>query len=96
MRFKAASDDGRSEERCEPTNTIGTGRFWHMKVKAAAVWAKVSVPWPMTMPSMPFWISSPIFLAKAMYSLGDMFSENTANTFSVSRLQMSASSGTAP
>ena len=48
------------------------------------------------MPSMPFLISSPILLASALYSTGDMFSEKTAKTFSVSKLQMSASSGTAP
>ena len=37
-----------------------------------------------------------IALAKATYCLGPIFSENTAKTFSVSRLQISASSGTAP
>jgi hypothetical protein len=50
----------------------------------------------MTMPSAPFSISSPIAFASAMYCSLAMFSENTPNSFFVVRLQMSASSGTAP
>jgi hypothetical protein len=42
--LSAASDDGRSDERCEPTITMGTGEFWIMYEIAAAVWCMVSVP----------------------------------------------------
>jgi len=94
--LRAASDEGRSEERCEPTMTIGTGEFCTMNASAPAVWCIVSVPWPITIPSIPFSISSRIASASVLYSSGPMFSLNTANNFSVVRLQMSASSGTAP
>ena len=60
MRFSAASDEGRSLERCEPTMTMGTGEFWTMNERMAAVWCMVSVPWPMTMPWTPFSISRPM------------------------------------
>ena len=76
--------------------TIGTGEFCTMKERMPAVWCMVSVPWPMTMPSMPLRISSPMALASPLYCSGPMFSLNTAKSFSVVRLQMSASSGTAP
>ena len=32
---------------------MGTGLFCTMKLRMAPVWAIVSVPWPMTMPSAP-------------------------------------------
>ena len=66
MRFSAASEEGRSDERWEPTTTIGTGESWTMNDRMAAVWPMVSVPWPMTMPSAPFAISSPIACARTM------------------------------
>ncbi len=96
MRLRAASDEGRSEERWEPTMTIGTGGSWTMNDRMAAVWCMVSVPWPMTMPWTPFSISRPMAWAVAMYCSGPMFSLKTPKSFSVSRLQMSASSGTEP
>ena len=37
QRFRAASDEGRSLERWEPTMTMGTGVSWTMKERAAAV-----------------------------------------------------------
>ena len=37
MRFVAASELGRSAERCEPTRIMGTGGFWSAKLSAAAV-----------------------------------------------------------
>lgn len=37
IRFRAASEDGRSDERWDPTMTIGTGEFWTMKERMAAV-----------------------------------------------------------
>ena len=67
-----------------------------MKLRIAPVCAIVSVPWPMTMPSTPFSISSPIAMASAMYCSGPMFSLKTPKSFFVVRLAMSASSGTAP
>ena len=67
-----------------------------MNVRMAAVWPIVSVPWPITIPSVPAAISSPMAFASAMYCSSAMFSENTPNSFFVVRLQMSASSGTAP
>ena len=60
IRLSAASLDGRSLERCEPTMTIGTGVSCTMNERIAAVWPIVSVPWPTTMPSTPLSISSPI------------------------------------
>ncbi len=96
IRLRAASEDGRSLERCEPTITIGTGESCTMKLRMAAVWCIVSVPWPMTTPSTPFSISSLIFSARRMYCCGPMFSLKTPKSFSVRRLQMSASSGTDP
>ena len=62
----------------------------------AAVWPMVSVPWPMTMPSAPR-----VDLLADGLGEGDvcsiaMFSEKTPKSFLVVRLQMSASSGTAP
>ncbi len=77
MRFDAASDDGRSDDLCDPTITIGIGESWTMKLRIAAVWCMVSVPWPITIPSVPFSISSPIFCAVLMYCSGPMFSLNT-------------------
>ena len=76
--------------------TMGTGEFCTMKERMPAVWCMVSVPWPMTMPSTPFAISAPMALAVALYCSGPMFSLNTPKSFSVVRLQMSASSGTEP
>ena len=67
-----------------------------MKDRMAAVCPMVSVPWPMTMPSAPASISSPMAWARTMYCSIAMFSENTPKSFLVVRLQMSASSGTAP
>ena len=96
IRLIAASDDGRSLDRCDPTITIGTGGFCTMNVRIAAVWCIVSVPWPITMPSTPFAISSPIRCASFTYCSGPMFSLNTAKSFSVRRLHTSASSGTDP
>ena len=96
MRFSAASEEGRSEDRWLPTRTMGTGEFCTMKLRIAPVWLMVSVPWPMTMPSTPLAISTPMALARAMYCSGPMFSLNTPNSFWVSMLAMSASSGTAP
>ena len=96
IRFCAASDEGRSDDRWLPTITIGTGGFCTMKLSAAAVWCMVSVPWPITTPSYPSRIASAVFSARIRYCSGPMFSENTPNSFSVSRLQMSASSGTEP
>src|SRR3990170_6799726 len=37
MRLSAASDDGRSDDRCDPTITIGTGESCSMKFNADAV-----------------------------------------------------------
>ncbi len=51
MRFCAASEEGRSLERCDPTITMGTGGDCTMKESAAAVWCMVSVPWPITTPA---------------------------------------------
>ena len=67
-----------------------------MKLSTAAVWPMVSVPCPMTMPSAPAWISSPMARASVAYSGQDMFSEKTPKIFLVVRLHRSASSGTAP
>ncbi len=66
MRLRAASEDGRSEERWLPTRTIGTGESCTMNERMAAVWPIVSVPCPITMPSAPASISSPIAMARAM------------------------------
>jgi len=96
IRLSAASLDGRSLDRCDPTSTIGTGESCTMKERMAAVCPIVSVPWPMTIPSAPPSISSPIARASATYCSFAMFSENTPKSFFVVRLQMSASSGTAP
>ena len=96
IRFSAASDEGRSDDRWLPTSTIGTGEFCTMKLRIAPVWAIVSVPWPMTMPSTPLAISSPMALASALYCSGPMFSLKTPKSFFVVMLAMSASSGTAP
>ena len=52
-----------------------------MKLRMAPVWRMVSVPWPMTMPSTPLAISSPMALASALYCSGPMFSLNTPNSF---------------
>jgi hypothetical protein len=67
-----------------------------MNESAAAVWCIVSVPWPITTPSQPSRMASPTRSARMRYCSGPMFSLNTPNSFSVSRLQMSASSGTEP
>ena len=67
-----------------------------MKLRMAPVWLIVSVPWPITMPSTPLAISSPMAMASALYCSGPMFSLKTPNSFLVVRLAMSASSGTAP
>ena len=96
IRLSAASDEGRSDERWLPTSTIGTGESCTMKLRMAPVCAIVSVPWPMTMPSAPFAISSPMAMASALYCTGPMFSLKTPNSFFVVRFAMSASSGTAP
>ena len=96
IRFSAASDEGRSDDRWLPTSTIGTGEFCTMKLRIAPVCAMVSVPWPITMPSAPFSISSPMATASTLYCSGPMFSLNTPNSFLVVRFAMSASSGTAP
>ena len=96
IRFSAASDEGRSDDRWLPTSTIGTGECCTMKLRMAPVCAMVSVPWPMTMPSAPFSISSPIAMASALYCTGPMFSLKTPKSFLVVRFAMSASSGTAP
>ena len=96
MRLRAASDEGRSLDLCEPTMTIGTGEFWTMNDRIAAVWCIVSVPWPITIPSQPLAISSPMACASALYCTGPMFSENTPKSLCVVRFAMSASSGTAP
>ena len=37
-------DHVRSDERCEPTRTMGTGGFWIINARAEAVWCMVSVP----------------------------------------------------
>jgi hypothetical protein len=37
IRFKAASDEGLSEDLCAPTNTIGIGIFCKAKLSADAV-----------------------------------------------------------
>ena len=37
MRLRNASDDGLSEERCDPTMKSGTGRPLRAKLRAAAV-----------------------------------------------------------
>jgi hypothetical protein len=76
--------------------TMGTGEFWTMKDRMAAVWCIVSVPWPMTTPWTPLAISLPMAWAVAMYCSGPMFSLKTPNSFSVSRLHISPSSGTEP
>ncbi len=96
MRLSAASLDGRSLERCEPTMTIGTGVSWTMKDRIAAVWPMVSVPWPITIPSTPASISRPMASARATYCSFAMFSEKTPKSFFVVRFARSASSGTAP
>ena len=96
IRFNAASELGRSLDRCEPTSTIGTGGSWTMKVSTAAVWCMVSVPWPITTPSTPLSIASRTRVARWVYCSGPMFSLKMAKSFSVRRLQMSASSGTEP
>ena len=96
IRFSAASDEGRSDDRWLPTSTMGTGEFCTMKLRMAPVCAMVSVPWPMTMPSAPFSISSPMAMASALYCTGPMFSLKTPKSFLVVRFAMSASSGTAP
>ena len=96
IRLSAASDEGRSDERWLPTSTIGTGESCTMKLRMAPVCAIVSVPWPMTMPSVPFSISSPMAMASALYCTGPMFSLKTPKSFFVVRFAMSASSGTAP
>ena len=51
IRFCAASELGRSDERWLPTMMIGIGGFSTMKESAAAVWCIVSVPCPITIPS---------------------------------------------
>ena len=43
MRLRAASDEGRSEERWLPTMTIGTGGLWTMKLRAEAVWSDLKL-----------------------------------------------------
>ena len=96
IRFSAASDEGRSDDRWLPTTTIGTGLFCTMKLRMAPVWLMVSVPWPITMPSAPLAISSPMAMASALYCSGPMFSLKTPKSFLVVRLAISASSGTAP
>ena len=75
---------------------MGTGLSCTMKLRIAPVWDMVSVPWPMTMPSVPPAISSPMAMARALYCSGPMFSLKTPKSFFVVRLAMSASSGTAP
>ena len=74
MRFVAASELGRSDERCAPTRMTGTGRFWSAKLSAAAVYAIVSVPWAMTMPFAPCVILSATVFAISPQCLGVMFS----------------------
>ena len=96
IRLSAASLDGRSLERCEPTMTIGTGVSCTMNERIAAVWPIVSVPWPTTMPSTPLSISRPMASASATYCSLAMFSEKTPKSFFVVRFATSASSGTAP
>ena len=81
IRFSAASDEGRSELRWLPTTTMGTGQFCTMKLRMAPVWDMVSVPWPMTMPSTPLAISSPMAMARALYCSGPMFSLKTPKSF---------------
>jgi hypothetical protein len=44
IRLSAASLDGRSLDRCDPTSTIGTGVSWTMNDRIAAVCPIVSVP----------------------------------------------------
>ncbi len=53
MRFPDESEDGLSEERWDPTRTTGFVRSSSMKLKAAAVYPMVSVPWAITTPSAP-------------------------------------------
>jgi len=62
----------------------------------AAVWCIVSVPWPITTPSAPPLMASPMAWAVPIHCSAAMFSLNTPYSFSVCRLQMSTNSGTAP
>jgi len=57
IRFIAASVLPRSVLLWEPTRITGMGKFSNIKDKAAEVIAKVSVPWPIIIPSTPFFIS---------------------------------------
>ena len=57
--------------------TMGTGAFWTMKERMAAVWCMVSVPWPMTIPDTPLRISFPITSAVPFHCSGPMFSLKT-------------------
>src|SRR5207247_2689 len=52
-RFVAASEEGRSLDRCAPTTTTGAVRSRSMKAKAAVVKCNVSVPCGMTTPAAP-------------------------------------------
>src|SRR3989344_7028855 len=63
MRFMAASLLPRSEERCDPTNNIGTGEDSTMNDNAAEATAKLSVPMPTIIPFTPFWTCFSIALA---------------------------------
>jgi len=94
MRFVAASELGRSAERCEPTSMTGTGRFWSAKLRAAAVYPIVSVPWAITTPSTPSAICLAIVLAICVQCFGVMFSLKRLNSICVSMRAMLASSGT--
>ena len=51
IRFRAASELGLSELLCEPTSITGLLSPLNAKLRAAAVYARVSVPWSITTPA---------------------------------------------
>ncbi len=94
IRLVAASELGRSADRWEATIITGTGKSCSAKLKAAAVYPRVSVPWATTTPAAPFSMCLATFFAVSDQCFAVMFSLYRLNRISVAIMAISESSGT--
>ena len=93
-RFIAASEEGRSLDRCAPTTITGPVRSRSMNARAAVVKCRVSVPCGMRTASAPPFSSFAVSWARCCQFAGFRFSEYKEYTARARTSAISASSGT--
>ncbi len=74
MRFRNASDEGLSDDLCDPTMKRGTGSPLRAKLRPAAVYPIVSVPIVKITPETPLETTSETFFAMTSQCEGSRFS----------------------